>query len=151
MRLLVPQLRIAGMMLTGTPRYISPSVFIDDFDKISMGDRVVISSHVSLLTHDYSLTTMMIAASEHDNGGDVAIVRPIAIGNNVFIGRGSIIMPGAVLGDNVIVGAGSVVRGSFQSGAVIIGNPAQVVGTISEQYERFRQKDAVDVRKDTAW
>ena len=92
MRLLIPQLRAAGMRLTGEPRYIAPTVFIDDFDKITVGDRVVMSSRVSLLTHDYSLTTVMIAVGKHE-GGDVAMTRPITVGNNVFIGRGSIVMP----------------------------------------------------------
>src|SRR6202011_5435694 len=50
-------LRRRGMRLHGTPRYISPRCWFDgtDFSCISLGDRVVISADVVVLTHDYSL------------------------------------------------------------------------------------------------
>lgn len=149
MRLLLPQLRRGGLRLTGTPRYISHSVFMDDLDKITLGDRVVISSHVSLLTHDYSLTTVLIAQGKHDGRGDVAIVRPITVGRNVFIGRGSLLMPGTTLEDDVIVGAGSVVRGVVRKGTIVIGNPAAPAGEIGALYDKYSGKAAeLDVRKD---
>lgn len=149
MRLLLPLLRGAGLKLTGTPRYIAPTVFMDDFDKITLGERVVISSHVSLLTHDYSLTTVLIATGQHDGGGDVAIVRPITVGSNVFIGRGSLIMPGTTIEDNVIVGAASVVRGVVPKGTIVIGNPAEPAGGIQELHDKYAARsDRLDVRKD---
>lgn len=51
----------------------------------------------------------------------------IRIGNNVFIGAGCIVLPGAVIGDNVVVGAGSVVKGVLESGWVYAGQPARKV------------------------
>lgn len=51
----------------------------------------------------------------------------IRIGNNVFIGAGCIVLPGAVIGDNVVVGAGSVVKGVLDSGWVYAGQPARKV------------------------
>ena len=138
MALLLPLLHWAGVTLNGKPRFISHKVFWDDFDKVTLGDRVVISVGVSLLTHDYSYTTLLIAAEECPET-DIAIIRPIIIGNNVFIGLGSIIMPGTIIEDNVIVGVGSVVRGRVESGSIVIGNPAKPVKTLGEQLVKIKQ------------
>lgn len=52
----------------------------------------------------------------------------ITIGNDVWIGRGAMILSGVTLGDGVIVGAGSVVRQSAPPYAIVVGNPARVAG-----------------------
>jgi carbonic anhydrase/acetyltransferase-like protein (isoleucine patch superfamily) len=151
MAALIPLLRAAGMKLLGKPRFISPYTFIDgfdDFSKITLGDRVVLSTNVSLLVHDYSITTALIAADELE-GPDVAVIRPITIGNNVFVGWGALLMPGTTIGDNVIIGAGSVVRGNVESGTVVAGNPAQKICTIEELLDKHRSRgDALDIRQD---
>lgn len=148
MRALLPLLRHAGVQLDGAPRYIAPTVFFDDFDRTSLGERVILSSHVSLLTHDYAWTTVLTAVGRLE-GGDEAIVRGIRIGSNVFVGRGALLMPGTVIEDDVIVGAGAVVRGRVESGSVMIGNPARRSGTIAELYAKQGGRlETLDVRKD---
>jgi carbonic anhydrase/acetyltransferase-like protein (isoleucine patch superfamily) len=148
MRLLLPLLRRAGVVLTGAPRYLSPSVFFDDFDRVELGERTILSSHVSLLTHDYAWTTVLTAVGKLE-GGDEAIVRGIRIGRNVFVGRGALLMPGTVIEDDVIIGAGAVVRGRIEAGSVMIGNPARRSGTVAELYEKqCGRLDTLDVRKD---
>jgi acetyltransferase-like isoleucine patch superfamily enzyme len=103
---------------------------------------------VSLLTHDYAWTTVLTAVGRLE-GGDEAIVRGICIGNNVFVGRGALLMPGTVIEDDVIVGAGAVVRGRVESGSVMIGNPARRSGTIAELYAKQGGRlETLDVRKD---
>ena len=49
------------------------------------------------------------------------------IGNNCYIGAGSIILTPVTIGDNVIIGAGSVVTKDIPSNCVVAGNPAKVV------------------------
>lgn len=148
MRALLPLLRAAGVRMTGTPRYLAPTVFFDDFDRVEIGERAILSSQVSLLTHDYSWTTVLTATGRL-RGGDEAIVRGIRIGNNVFVGRGALLMPGTVIEDHVIVGAGSVVRGRIESGSVVMGNPARRTGSIAELHEKQGGRLAtLDVRKD---
>lgn len=49
------------------------------------------------------------------------------IGNDVWIGQGARILPGAQLGDSVIVGAGAVVAGQVPPYSVVAGNPARVL------------------------
>lgn len=49
------------------------------------------------------------------------------IGNNVFIGANSVIMPGITVADNVIIGAGSIVTKDVPSNVIVAGNPARVI------------------------
>jgi len=52
--------------------------------------------------------------------------RDTVIGNDVWIGYGALILPGANIGDGAIIGAGSVVRGTIPPYAIVSGNPAEV-------------------------
>jgi acetyltransferase-like isoleucine patch superfamily enzyme len=137
-------LKLVGVKFKGSPRYISTDVRFDDFDKIQLSERVVISEKVILLTHDYSLTTGLITLGKPPTT-DVAFIREIRIGNNVFIGMGAIIMPGTTINDNVVIGAGSVVRGEIQSDSIVIGNPAKIIGILSKKAEKWelQMKDTV--------
>jgi maltose O-acetyltransferase len=51
--------------------------------------------------------------------------RPIAIGRNVWIGGGAIILPGVTIGDDAVIGAGSVVTRDVPAGVTVVGNPAR--------------------------
>lgn len=93
---------------------------------ISMGDRVTCAPRVHILAHDASTKRIL---------GYTAIGKVI-IGNDVFIGAGSIILPNVTIGNHVIVGAGSVVTHSIPDGSVAVGNPAKVIGT----YDAYVQK-----------
>ncbi|MBN9105288.1 MAG: CatB-related O-acetyltransferase [Propionibacteriaceae bacterium] len=53
---------------------------------------------------------------------------PLSIGNDVWLGHNSIIMPGVgSIGDGAVVAAGAVVNKSVPPYAVVVGNPARVV------------------------
>ncbi|MCK1341635.1 acyltransferase [Bradyrhizobium sp. 38] len=139
MKLYVPILSAYGLHLNGFPRYISLRARFDDFEHITLGERTVISKYVILLTHDYSLTTALIAIGEPPST-DIAIKREIKIGSNVFIGMNAVILPGTQIGDDVIVGAGSVVRGIIPSDSIVVGNPAERVGSLRDHPERWRER-----------
>lgn len=65
----------------------------------------------------------------------------VIIGDWVYIGTNALIMPGVTIGDNVLVAAGSVVTKSVPSGMVVAGNPARVVCTVDEYYDRNKKFD----------
>jgi maltose O-acetyltransferase len=75
----------------------------------------------------------------------------VQIGNNVFIGTGSIILPNVRIGDNVVIGAGSVVTRDIPDDSLALGNPARVVGKTSEYIERNRQKMKIRPTFDEGW
>lgn len=63
----------------------------------------------------------------------------VIIGNWVYIGAGSLIMPGVTIGDNVLVAAGSVVTKSIPANCIVAGNPARIIGNIDNYIERNLQ------------
>lgn len=55
--------------------------------------------------------------------------RPITVGDRVWIGAGSIVLPGTVIEDDCTIGAGSVVLGRLDAGGIYVGAPARRVGS----------------------
>lgn len=97
---------------------------------IKIGNNVTISTHVTFLTHDNSISK--IDSNYSDLFGS------IIIGNNTFIGSGVIILPGVKIGDNVIIGSGSVISKSIPSNVVVAGNPARIIQSVSDFYEKIK-------------
>lgn len=109
---------------------------------IQIGNRVTITSGVVLLTHDGSTWLM------RDDKGRRYLYRRIVIGNDVFIGINSIIMPGVIIEDRVIVGAGSVVTKSVPSGSIVAGNPAKIIGNYDHYQNRALEEFVSDREMD---
>lgn len=49
------------------------------------------------------------------------------------VGGGAVILPGITIGERAMVGAGAVVTKDVPPGAIVAGNPARVIGCVSEQ------------------
>ena len=64
----------------------------------------------------------------------------ITIGNDVFIGVNSIILPDSNIGDKVIIGSGCVVAKDIPSNSVVVGNPAKVICTYDDYVKKMQQK-----------
>ena len=64
----------------------------------------------------------------------------ITIGNNVWIGGNTVILPGVHIGDNVVIGAGSVVTKDIPSWYIAAGNPCKLIRKITEtdRYTYFK-------------
>lgn len=139
MSLYIFTLRICGVNIKGNPRFISTRIRIDDFTLITIGHQSVISENVTLLTHDYSCTNALRTIYEEFKT-DLSKHAPIMIGSNVFIGMGSIILPGTFIDDNVIIGAGTVVKGHLQKNMIYIGNPAKAIKPISDYASKVKDE-----------
>lgn len=101
---------------------------------IEIGDHVHVTSGVQFLTHDGSVWVLA------DEDPDADYFGRIRIGNNVFIGINSTILPNVTIGDNVIIGCCSVVIGDVPSNSVVAGSPARIVSTFEEYREKMRGK-----------
>ncbi|MFV0558283.1 MAG: chorismate mutase [Enterococcus sp.] len=116
------------------------STFLD-VCPIRIGDNCLIGPNVQLLTATHPLN-----AGKRNSGLESG--QPITIGNNVWLGAGSIVLGGVTLGDNVVVGAGSVVTQSFPANVVVAGNPARVTKSIAEETASeetlAKQRQAID-------
>ncbi len=96
---------------------------------IKIGSNCQITADVKIFTHGGSQVARTIYP-KFDCFGKVEI------GDNVYIGNNSLIMPGVSIGDNVLVAAGSVVCQSVPSGVVVGGDPAHIICTVEEYIER---------------
>jgi len=63
-------------------------------------------------------------------------VRPVRIGNDVWIGTRVILLPGVNVGDGAIIGAGAVVTKDVEPYAIVGGNPAHVIGTRKDKMDQ---------------
>ncbi len=97
---------------------------------IEIGNDVIITENVYLITHEGSICLF------HNENPHMDLFGTIKIGNNCFIGMNSLIMPNTTIGNNCIIGAGSIVRGKIPDNSVAIGNPARVIMTT----EKYRSK-----------
>lgn len=97
---------------------------------ITIGNNVTFGPRVHILAHDASTKVFL----------NYTRVANVSIGNNVFIGAHSIVLPGVTIGDNVIIGAGSVVTHDIPSGSVAVGVPAKVIKSLTE-YLTERRKE----------
>ena len=95
---------------------------------ITIGDDVTLAPNVHILAHDASTKKVL----------GYTMIKPVHIGNNVFIGAGSIILPGVIIGDDVIVGAGSIITKDIPSNSVVCGN--RIIKTYSKFIEE-KKKD----------
>lgn len=137
MAMYVPFLRRNGMNI-GKPRFIGPRCYFDgtDYSLITISDDVVISAEVAFLTHDYAISRAAIASS-YVLRKEFAIVGPVCVERNSFIGYRVSVLPNTTIGHDSIVGAAAVVKGTVEPYSVMIGNPARHVGDVREWFLRM--------------
>lgn len=71
---------------------------------------------------------------------DLEITKPIAVGDNVYIGNNVIILPGVKIGNNVVIGAGAIVSRDIPDNSVAVGVPARVIKTADEYLEKLKRE-----------
>ena len=100
--------------------------FLDD-NKIIIGDNVLIAPNVQIYTAyhpTHYLDRFTISENETFNFCKTQTA-PVIIGKNVWIGGGTIILPGVTIGDNTVIGAGSVVTKDIPADTIAYGNPCK--------------------------
>ncbi len=111
---------------------------VDDTD-IYVGDKVMFGPNVTVATAGHPI-------EPHLRNLQMQFNIPVHIGNNVWIGANSVILPGVTIGDNTVIGAGSVVTKDIPANVVAVGNPCRVLRPISDRDREFYFKDRrVDV------
>jgi acetyltransferase-like isoleucine patch superfamily enzyme/glycosyltransferase involved in cell wall biosynthesis len=97
---------------------------------IEIGDNVTVANNVQILAHDQSARVYL----------GYGKVGRVVIGNKVFIGARTLILPGVIIGNNAIIGAGSVVTKSIPDNSVAVGVPARVIGTTSDYLIKYKKE-----------
>ncbi len=89
---------------------------------IEIGNNVTMSIRVALLAHDAS-TKKILGYTK---------IGQIHIGDNVFIGANTTVLPNVRIGDNSIIGANSIVTKNIPENTVAAGNPARIICSVEE-------------------
>ncbi|MCR5609086.1 MAG: acyltransferase [Lachnospiraceae bacterium] len=93
---------------------------------VTIGDHVTLAPNVQVLSHDGSTKNQL----------GYTRIGLVKIGNNVFVGTNSVILPNVTIGDNVVVAAGSIVSRDVPDNCVVAGSPAKVIRTIDSFTEK---------------
>jgi len=97
---------------------------------IEIGDNCLITHGCYILSHDGAAKMI-----DPGNNGEGRVV----IGNNVFIGVNSVILPNVAIGDNAVVAAGAVVTRDVAPATVVAGNPAREIRKLSGPFPVLNQ------------
>jgi maltose O-acetyltransferase len=107
----------------GARTFVNFGLVALDVAEISIGDDVQIGPNVQLLTPVHPV-------EPEPRRDKLEAARPIAIGNNVWLGGGAIVCPGVTIGENTVVGAGAVVTRDLPANVLAVGNPARPIRDI---------------------
>lgn len=120
-----------GVKIGSNCRLINVSFSTEPY-LITIGDHVS-ATQVRFETHDGGVWVF------RDKNPELDIVKPIKVGNNVYIGFGAVILPGVSIGDNSIIGAYAVVTKDIPENTVAVGIPARVIKSVDEYIEKSIQ------------
>jgi maltose O-acetyltransferase len=110
----------------GSGTFVNVDCVMLDVAAITLGEACQLGPRVQLLT-----PTHPVDPGPRRAGWEAA--EPIAVGANVWLGGGVIVLPGVTIGDDTVVGAGSVVSRDLPAGVVALGVPARAVREIGER------------------
>lgn len=105
-----------------------------DVGKVVIGKNAQIAPNVSIYTAGHP-----IHPEVRNTGYEYGI--GITIGDNVWIGGNTVILPGVHIGNNVVIGAGSVVTKDIPDNMIAAGNPCKVIREVNERDEEYYFKD----------
>lgn len=97
---------------------------------IEIGDNVTMAPRVHILCHDASTKHFM----------NYTKIGRVTIGDNVFIGAESVVLPGVTIGNNVIVGANSTVTHDIPDNTVVAGTPAKLICTLDDYLNKEKER-----------
>lgn len=105
-----------------------------DVGKVTIGSNVQFGPNVAIYTAGHP-----IHPDSRNSGYEYGI--PVTIGDNVWIGGSTVVMPGVTIGSNCVIGAGSVVTRDIPDWSIAVGNPCRVLRTITEDDRKYYFKD----------
>lgn len=134
-----PQTRISDTVFMYHPERIriADNVFVwhytilDGTGRLEIGEGSQIGAWVGIFTHSSHIAIRIYGhhyqeVPESEKQGYP--INSVKIGKYVFVGAGSMILPGVTIGDGSIVSAGSIVEKNINDFEIVSGNPAEVIG-----------------------
>ena len=118
----------------GEDFYANFNLVILDPAPVTIGDRVMIAPNVSLYTAGHP-----VHPDSRRSGYEYG--QPITIGDDVWIGGSTTVLPGVTIGDGAVIGAGSVVTRDIPPMVIAAGNPCRVIRPVTQEDRRYYYKD----------
>lgn len=128
--------RRIGVRIDGNVRFygISRGMFGSEPWMIRFGDNVYVTAGCTFVTHDGG--TLILRKDDPS----LEWSAPINVGDNVYFGIQTTVLPGVTIGDRVVVGACSVVTKDVPDNSVVVGNPARRICSVDDYLERMKAK-----------
>lgn len=126
--------RWVGVNIGENPHFYGPTSWGTEPWLITIGDNVHITGNCKFINHDGG--TLIF----RDQIPDLEISKPIVVGNNVYIGEETMILPGAHIGNNCVIGARSVVTKDIPDNSVAAGVPARVIKTTDQYLQKLKRE-----------
>ncbi|MEH1166203.1 acyltransferase [Micromonospora sp. CPCC 205539] len=128
--------RSLGVDLRGRVRFygVDRAMFGSEPWLVSLGDNVYVTAGVQFVTHDGG--TLILRKEVPD----LEWTAPIVVGNDVYLGVRTTILPGVTIGNRCVIGAGSVVARDIPDNSVAAGVPARVVRTTDDYLARMQAR-----------
>lgn len=104
------------------------NVTILDVDEVHIGSYVMIGPNTLISTVNHPLTPL--GRRQH-----ISLIKPVTIGNDVWIGGNVTILPGVTIGNNVVVAAGAVVTKDVPDNTLVGGVPAKFIKTLENDVQ----------------
>jgi acetyltransferase-like isoleucine patch superfamily enzyme len=110
-----------GVIRMGANVRVNAGAFIVSYAEVSIGDDAMIAEYVGIRDADHGMAPdRPIRVQPH-------AAKPVRIGNDVWIGRGSVVLKGVTIGDGAVVAANSVVTHDVPPMTIVAGTPARVL------------------------
>jgi acetyltransferase-like isoleucine patch superfamily enzyme len=101
---------------------VGPYNMFNAFDDLEIGRDVMFGPFVNINTADHGMEAGSPMREQEGTYG------PVLIGDNCWLGAGSVILKGVTMGNGAVVGAGAVVNCDIPERCIAVGVPARVVG-----------------------
>ncbi len=118
----------------GDRAQIGHNARIDQY--VTIGNDVVMGPDVVIMTNHHAFERLDIPINRQGK----LPVRPVIIGNDVWIGTRVIILPGVKIGDQAVIGAGAVVTKDVPPRAIVGGNPARIIRYRGDRLKQGKNK-----------
>lgn len=106
---------------------------VDDVE-IYVGDYTMMGPNVTIITGTHPILPELRKEAYQFN-------LPVYIGENVWIGAGTIVLPGITIGDNSVIGAGSIVTKDIPKNVVAYGQPCTIKREINDHDKIYYYKE----------
>jgi putative colanic acid biosynthesis acetyltransferase WcaF len=109
-------------LTVGDNSWVGSDVELYNLDHITIGNDVWTGHHVYITDQNHGYENVALPISQQSQPE-----RAVVIGDETWLGYGSVVLPGVTIGKHVVIGANSVVTRDIPDYSVAVGSPARVV------------------------